>query len=167
MRALLLSAIALLTFSDSAHALRGILPGADCDEIVETEATLGSKLRGSLPGDSGGDFSIFFDGRSHGRDAHISYTCESGKVAIAGQIITIRVASEDEGYTVFSDWHRDLLAEFGAPERDLDEPTAADLGKALDLPMRRTAIWVVGGRAITVILEGAPGEGWEVLVAGP
>jgi hypothetical protein len=165
MRSLILSALGVLLVSHPAFALRGVLPETECERLSEVEASLGSTLLGTLPREPTNSYSIIFKGRSHGREASISYRCESGKTT--SQLIAIKVESEYDGQAIFSDWHRELSSKFGLPFKDLDEPSVAELEEAVDHPTRRVAIWVIGERVINLTLWGGTKETWEVVVAGP
>src|SRR5262245_12311051 len=117
--------IALILIAQPSHALRGVVPGTECDRVLEIEKGLGSRLVRRHEGKPAALGSMLtFDGVTNGRETRILYKCKSGKADF--QLINIKVASEVEGYTVFSEMRRDLISELGPPIEDLDEPSVAE-----------------------------------------
>ena len=165
MRSIIVCTIALVLVGHPAEALRGVVPTASCERVRKIEEGLGSRLRGTLPREPTADYRIFFEGTSHGHDASISYTCQSGTVT--SQMIAITVTSEHDGHAVFSDLRREITAELGPPPTDLDEPSVSEVESEFGQPVRRLCTWVAGARAVNLTLWRAGGETWEVVVTGP
>jgi len=156
--------IALFAVSQNAYALRGTIPGSSCDSVAEAEAKLGGVPSGKSEMPEG-DFTLFFKEDSEGRTVLISYHCVSDRVD--RQLISMKFDSEQEAHIAFSDWHRDLVAEFGTPSRDIDEPTASEISAAAGTTTRRLTVWDVNHRVISLALLFGSEHAWKVLVAGP
>src|SRR5688500_11962755 len=87
-----LLALAFALVAGPAAAFRGVAAGTECARAAQIEEGLGSERVGNPAARPDGDYSLFFRGRSHERDATISYACKSGRVET--QLVTIEVASE-------------------------------------------------------------------------
>ena len=161
-------ALLLAFLGAPALALRGVEIGAQCERVERIESDLGSSRRAPPPKDSQPPRFIFFTGTHHGHEALISYTCEAGSVV--SQLITLTFQHEQEATLAFSEIKRLLVAEFGEPWKDVDEPTISEMQQDLfatgDLPVQRFALGAVDKRSIGLMLSGAKGS-WELLVHGP
>lgn len=157
-----------------ALAVRGVEPGRTrCDAARSIEARLGSTRKGaSLPPGTTDPGKMFFDGAHLGSPAVISYGCEAGVVEY--QMIRVRFSHEQEAQVAFSDFRRALIAEVGAPSKDLDELAVSELQEKLqkdpiiastgDEPLQRFATWVAGHRLLALTLSGDK-DSWEILLS--
>ena len=93
-----LLALAFARLAGPAAAFRGVAAGTECARAAQIEAGLGSERVGDPAARPDGDYSLLFRGRSHEHDATISYACRSGRVDT--QLVTIEVASEQEGHAL-------------------------------------------------------------------
>ena len=148
----------------SAEALRGVNPGTKCEAVQRIEVGLGSKLKGVLPRGSAEPSSIFFDGTHLGYAALISYECKTG--VVTSQMITAHFSSEKESEVAFSEFRRALVAEFGSPSQDADEPTvSAARPPEGPVPLRYTS-WSKEGHFFGLMLSGEH-QTWDLTFLGP
>ncbi len=149
-----------------ALALRGVDPGSSCKHAEEVEQQLGSTRRGGASIDET-HRTLFFAGRHLGEDAFMAYSCASGTVT--RQLIKIQLDHEEQARATFDDLKRGLSADYGAPFKDVDEPTLADRNESAsdsELPIERFVVWQLSKRVITLMLSGHEAT-WELLISGP
>jgi len=147
-----------------AEALRGVSLDTKCEAVQRIETGLGSKLKGVLPRESTEPRKFFFDGTHLGYASVISYDCEAG--VVTSQLITAQFSSEKESQVAFSEFRRALVAEFGSPSQDADEPAISALRPPEgSVPLRFTS-WFREGRTVGLMLTGEE-ETWELVLLGP